>query len=39
MAALPRETAPEARLHIERLRRQANRAAVQGQVIGLGDLT
>jgi NAD(P)-dependent dehydrogenase (short-subunit alcohol dehydrogenase family) len=39
MAALPREVAPEARLHIERLRRQANRAAVQGQVIGLGDLT
>jgi NAD(P)-dependent dehydrogenase (short-subunit alcohol dehydrogenase family) len=39
MAALPRETAPEARLHIERLRRQANRAAAQGQVIGLGDLT
>lgn len=39
VAALPDEPAPEARLHIERLRRQANRAAAQGRVIGLGDLT
>jgi len=37
--ALPREPTPEARLHIERLRRDANRAAAAGKVIGLGDLT
>ncbi|MGO9932864.1 MAG: SDR family NAD(P)-dependent oxidoreductase [Steroidobacteraceae bacterium] len=37
--ALPKERAPEARLHIERLRRAANRAAAAGKVIGLGDLT
>ena len=39
VAALPREAAPEARLHIERLRRAANRAAAAGKVIGLEDLT
>jgi short-subunit dehydrogenase len=39
VAALPNEAAPEARLHIERLRREANRAAAAGKVIGLGDLT
>jgi hypothetical protein len=39
VAALPDEAAPEARLHIERLRRAANRAAAAGKVIGLGDLT
>jgi short-subunit dehydrogenase len=39
VAALPNEPAPEARLHIERLRREANRAAAAGKVIGLGDLT
>jgi NAD(P)-dependent dehydrogenase (short-subunit alcohol dehydrogenase family) len=39
LAALPDEPAPEGRLHIERLRREANRAAAQGKVIGLGDLT
>jgi len=39
VAALPKESAPEARLHIERLRREANRAAAAGKVIGLGDLT
>jgi short-subunit dehydrogenase len=39
LAALPNEQAPEARLHIERLRREANRAAAAGKVIGLGDLT
>ena len=39
IAALPDEPAPEARLHIERLRREANRAAAAGQRIGLGDLT
>jgi NAD(P)-dependent dehydrogenase (short-subunit alcohol dehydrogenase family) len=37
--ALPQEPTPEARLHIERLRRAANRAAAAGKVIGLGDLT
>jgi NAD(P)-dependent dehydrogenase (short-subunit alcohol dehydrogenase family) len=39
VAALPNEPAPEARLHIERLRREANRAAAAGKVISLGDLT
>jgi NAD(P)-dependent dehydrogenase (short-subunit alcohol dehydrogenase family) len=39
MAALPIETAPEGRLHIERLRREGNRAAAAGKVISLGDLT
>jgi short-subunit dehydrogenase len=39
LAALPHETAPEARLQIERLRRAANLAAAGGQRIGLGDLT
>ncbi len=39
VAALPHEPAPEARLHIERLRREANRAAAAGKVISLGDLT
>jgi NAD(P)-dependent dehydrogenase (short-subunit alcohol dehydrogenase family) len=39
LAALPQEAAPEGRLHIERLRRAANRAAAAGKVIGLGDLT
>ena len=33
------ESAPEARLHIERLRREAKRAAAAGARIGLGDLT
>jgi NAD(P)-dependent dehydrogenase (short-subunit alcohol dehydrogenase family) len=39
MAALPVEPAPEGRLHIERLRREGNRAAALGKVISLGDLT
>jgi NAD(P)-dependent dehydrogenase (short-subunit alcohol dehydrogenase family) len=39
LAALPDEAAPEGRLHIEGLRREANRAAAGGQTIGLGDLT
>jgi NAD(P)-dependent dehydrogenase (short-subunit alcohol dehydrogenase family) len=39
VAALPAESAPEARLHIERLRREAKRAAAAGARIGLGDLT
>jgi short-subunit dehydrogenase len=39
MAALPQETAPEGRLHIETLRREANRAAAGGKTIGLADLT
>ena len=37
--ALPKEEVPEGRLHIERLRRAANRAAADGKVIGLDDLT
>ena len=37
--ALPKEPIPEGRLHIERLRREANRAAADGKVINLGDLT
>lgn len=39
MAALPQEPAPEGRLHIERLRREAKRAAEAGQTIALSDLT
>ncbi len=39
LAALPEEPAPEGRLHIERLRRAANRAADAGKIIGLKDLT
>jgi hypothetical protein len=39
VAALPHEPVPEGRAHIERLRRAANRAAAQGKVIGLSDLT
>jgi NAD(P)-dependent dehydrogenase (short-subunit alcohol dehydrogenase family) len=39
IAALPQEPVPEARLHIERLRRAANRAAADGKRIKLGDLT
>ena len=38
VAALPDEPVPEARQHIEQLRRQANRAAAAGQRIGLDDL-
>ena len=37
--ALPKEEIPEGRLHIERLRRAANKAAAEGQQIGLSDLT
>ena len=37
--ALPDEPVPEGRLHIERLRREANRAATEGKKINLGDLT
>jgi NAD(P)-dependent dehydrogenase (short-subunit alcohol dehydrogenase family) len=39
LAALPNEPTPDGRLHIERLRREANRAAAAGKVIGFGDLT
>ena len=39
MAALPDEPAPEGRLEIERLRREANRAAAAGRKINLDDLT
>ena len=37
--AVPDEPLPEGRAHIERLRREANRAAEAGMKIGLGDLT
>ena len=39
MAALPQEEAPAGRLHIEQLRRDAMKAAEQGLVINLDDLT
>jgi NAD(P)-dependent dehydrogenase (short-subunit alcohol dehydrogenase family) len=39
MAALPAGGVPEGRLHIERLRREANKAAASGAKIALGDLT
>jgi NAD(P)-dependent dehydrogenase (short-subunit alcohol dehydrogenase family) len=39
MAALPEGEVPEGRLHIEGLRREANRAAAAGAKIELGDLT
>lgn len=39
LEALPKEPAPEGRLHIEKLRRDANRAAAEGKMINLGDLT
>ncbi len=39
LAALPDEPIPEGRAEIERLRRDANRAAASGKVIGLNDLT
>jgi NAD(P)-dependent dehydrogenase (short-subunit alcohol dehydrogenase family) len=39
MAALPDEPVPEGRAHIEKLRREANKAAAEGALIGLGDLT
>lgn len=39
LAGLPDEDAPEGRLHIERLRREANRAAAAGMKITLGVLT
>ena len=38
-AALPQEPVPEARQHIERLRRAANAAAASGKRISLDDLT
>ena len=38
-AALPQEPVPEARAHIERLRRAANAAAAAGKPISLDDLT
>jgi len=37
--ALPDEEAPPERLEIERLRREANRAAAEGKVISIDDLT
>ncbi len=39
LAALPDEAVPEARREIERLRREAARAAAGGKTIGLSDLT
>jgi NAD(P)-dependent dehydrogenase (short-subunit alcohol dehydrogenase family) len=39
MAALPKEPVPDGRAEIERLRREANRAAAAGMRISLGDLT
>ncbi|MNC94809.1 hypothetical protein D3C83_117650 [compost metagenome] len=39
MAVLPKESVPEGRQHIERLRRAANQAALEGKEIGLKDLT
>jgi NAD(P)-dependent dehydrogenase (short-subunit alcohol dehydrogenase family) len=39
VAALPEEPVPEARQHIEQLRRAANRAAAAGRRIDLDDLT
>ena len=39
VAALPDEPVPQARANIERLRREANRAAAAGKRIGLDDLT
>ncbi|WP_420383857.1 SDR family NAD(P)-dependent oxidoreductase [Novosphingobium sp.] len=39
LAALPDEEVPEARREIERLRREAARAAAGGKAIGLADLT
>jgi NAD(P)-dependent dehydrogenase (short-subunit alcohol dehydrogenase family) len=39
VAALPNESAPDGRLHSERLRREANRGAAAGKVISLEDLT
>lgn len=39
IAALPDEEAPPARLEIERLRRAALRAAIEGRVISINDLT
>lgn len=38
LAALPDEEAPPERLEVERLRRAANRAALEGKTIGLDDL-
>jgi NAD(P)-dependent dehydrogenase (short-subunit alcohol dehydrogenase family) len=39
LAALPDEQAPPERLEVERLRRAANKAALEGAKIGLSDLT
>lgn len=39
IAALPDEPVPEARQEIERLRREAGRAATAGKSIGIADLT
>jgi len=39
LAALPDEEVPEARREIERMRREAARAATAGKTVGLSDLT
>jgi NAD(P)-dependent dehydrogenase (short-subunit alcohol dehydrogenase family) len=38
LAALPQEEAPPARLEVERMRREANKAALEGRVISIADL-
>lgn len=39
LAALPDDVAPPERLEVERLRREANRAALAGKAISIADLT
>jgi NAD(P)-dependent dehydrogenase (short-subunit alcohol dehydrogenase family) len=39
LAALPDEEAPPERLEVERMRREANRAALAGKTISIGDLS
>ncbi len=39
LSVLPQEEAPPARLHIENLRREANKSAAAGQIIRLENLT
>lgn len=39
LAALPQEEAPPERLEVERMRRAANKAALAGKAISLGDLS
>jgi hypothetical protein len=39
LAALPDELAPPERLEVERMRREANRAALAGKSISIADLS